>query len=374
MIGSADPGDLRDLLDGLALLLSLLPLLVALGNLRLLRTPPRAAGQVAVSVLIPARNEACTIERAVRAVLGNTGCEIELLVLDDQSTDATPEILAGIGDRRLRVLPGAPLPPGWSGKQHACTGLARAATHELIVFLDADVTLAPDALSRMAGFMERNPGLALASGFPRQVTRSWSEWLLLPLIHLLLIGYRPQFLERDPRLPGFAAGCGQLFIARRPAYEACGGHASIAASMHDGLTLPRAFRRGGFGTGLFDATRLASCRMYRNFAEVWSGLSKNATEGMATPRALPVWTLLLGGGHVLPFVLLCLHPGAWPLAACALSLGLRALLALRFRQDPRSVVASPIGVGLLLALQWNALRRAAAGLPATWRGRAYPMQ
>jgi hypothetical protein len=144
--------------------------------------------------------------------------------------------------------------------------------------------------------------------------------------------------------------------------------------MHDGLKLPRAFRRAGFATGLFDATHFADCRMYTQFGDVWEGLSKNATEGMATPRALPVWTLLLAGGHVLPFPVALLSPTPVPLAACALSLALRAMLAVRFRQDPRGVLLSPFGVGLMLLLQWNALIRAASGRPATWRGRAYPMQ
>jgi hypothetical protein len=361
-------------LGWLSLVLAVLPLLIALSNLTLFRTPLPASSPIAVSVLIPARNEAAHIGNAVSAVLASRNCEIELLVLDDHSTDATAAILAAIEDPRLRVLSAPRLPPGWSGKQHACATLAREARHGLMVFVDADVVLAPEALTCMTGVMQRQPELGLASGFPRQVTRSWSEWLLLPLIHLLLIGYRPQRLDRDPRVVGFAAGCGQLFIARSDAYHSAGGHATIRASMHDGLKLPRAFRRAGFGTGLFDATHLASCRMYMRFGEVWEGLGKNATEGMATRRALPVWTVLLAGGHVLPFVLAMLSPGIVPLAACAASLGLRALLASRFQQDPRSVLLSPFGVSFMLVLQWNALVRAARGRPATWRGRAYPMQ
>jgi glycosyl transferase family 2 len=362
------------LLGWLSLGLALLPMLIALSNFSVLRTPPLASRPAAVSVLIPARNEEAHIGKAVSAVLENQNCEIELLVLDDHSTDATPAILAAVRDPRLRVLNAPGLPPGWSGKQHACAMLAREARHGLMVFVDADVVLAPDALSRMAAIMQAQPELGLASGFPRQITGSWSEWLLLPLIHLLLLGYRPQRLDRDPRATGFAVGCGQLFIARSDAYAAVGGHAVIRASMHDGLQLPRAFRKAGFATGLFDATHFAACRMYTNLGEVWEGLSKNATEGMATRRALPVWTLLLAGGHVLPFLLAIVSPGIVPLAACGLSLGLRVLLAVRFRQDPRSVLLSPLGVAIMLVLQWNALIRAARGRPATWRGRAYPMQ
>ena len=354
--------------------LAALPLAIAVANLFLLRRPDPAADRPSVSVLIPARDEEANIADAVAHVLTNRDVEIELLVLDDGSTDATAAILAAIGDPRLDVLRGeGVLPPGWSGKQYACKRLAARARHDLIVFVDADVRLAPDALARLAGAMQADPSLGLASGVPLQVTRSWSERLLLPLIHLLLFGYRPIWLDRGRTMPGFAAGCGQLFIARRQAYLATGGHDAIRASLHDGLTLPRAFRRAGFATGLFDATSLASCRMYSNATDLWSGLGKNATEGMATTRALPLWTVLLGGGHVLPFLLL-LRPGPRSrpaaLAACC-SLGLRLLLAARFRHSLRGAMLHPIGVAALLARQWSALAAARAGRPTQWRGRTY---
>ncbi len=356
----------------LALVLAALPLVIAIGNLRRLRGPLPAAARPTVSVLIPARNEAANIADAVGCVLANDDVELELLVLDDGSTDATPDILAAVGDPRLRVLGGGgALPPGWSGKQHACARLGREARHPLLVFVDADVRLATDALSRMAGFMQANPGVALGSGVPRQITGSWSERLLLPLIHLLLFGYRPQVLDAGQADPRFAAGCGQLFIARRDGYRAMGGHGAIFASLHDGLTLPRAFRRHGLATGLFDATAIASCRMYDNRRDLWEGLSKNATEGMATRRSLPVWTALLGGGHVLPAALMLLAPSPQALAAVACNIALRALLAYRFRQSLCGAAMHPAGVLTLLALQWTALSRARSGRPTTWRGRSY---
>ncbi len=352
--------------------LSALPLAVAAVNLRLLRPPRPATGRPSVSVLIPARNEAANIADAVGCVLRSRDVELELLVLDDGSTDATAAILAAIADPRLRVIPGdGVLPTGWSGKQYACARLGGAARHELLVFVDADVRLLPDALSRLAGAMQADPELGLASGVPRQVTGTWSERLLLPLIHLLLLGYRPIWLDRGRIEPGFAAGCGQLFVARRDAYRAMGGHDAIRASLHDGLTLPRAFRRAGSPTGLFDATGFATCRMYGNARDLWEGLGKNATEGMATARALPVWTALLGGGHVLPPLLLLLAPGGPALAALGCGLGLRLLLARRFRQDLRGVALHPVGVLSLLMLQWHALLRARSGKPTSWRGRSY---
>ncbi len=361
------------LLGLVALALALLSAVLAVSNLRLYRTPAPATLPPTISVLIPARNEAANIVAAAGAVLASQGVSLELLVLDDSSTDGTAALLADIADPRLRVLTGSTLPPGWSGKQHACAALAAAAQHELLVFVDADVRLAPDALVRMAGYMQRHK-VGLASGFPHQVVRTWSEQLVLPLIHFLLLGYLPMGLMQRLRVVGLGAGCGQLFIARRAAYQKAGGHRAIRASLHDGLTLPRAFRRAGEMTGLFDATHFAQCRMYASAAQLWEGLGKNATEGMAKPGAIVVWTVLLAGGHVLPLLLVLVAPSTAAVAALVLSVGTRLLLAARFRQPEASALLHPFGVLALLVVQWAALVRSLRGRPATWRGRAYPAQ
>jgi hypothetical protein len=360
-------------LEYASLVLAALPLGMSLLNLSSFRAPALAQGRPAVSVLIPARNEETNIGDACAAILASTDVEIELVVLDDASTDQTPAILAAITDPRLRVASAPPLPPGWSGKQHACHILGGLARHELMVFVDADVRLAPDAVARMAGFMQQHRA-GLASGFPRQVTLTWSEQLLLPLIHFLLLGFLPMALMRRRIDPGLGAGCGQLFIARREAYQDAGGHAAIRASLHDGLTLPRAFRAAGHMSLLFDATGFATCRMYQTAGQVWEGLCKNATEGMAKPGALPIWTIILAGGQVLPLPLLLIAP-AWPAAvALGLGVGTRLLLAWRFRQPVVSAIVQPLGIMALLVVQWFSLVRAARGGRATWRGRAYPAQ
>ncbi|HEX6850674.1 MAG TPA: glycosyltransferase family 2 protein [Candidatus Polarisedimenticolaceae bacterium] len=326
------------------------------------RRPP------AVSVLIPARNEEISIGAALEAVRKSRGIEFEVVVLDDGSTDATAAIVRDAG---VRLESAPPLPPGWCGKQHACHVLASHARHEVLVFVDADVRLAPDALARMAAFVE-DRGVDLASGFPRQETVTFLEKLLLPMMHWVLLGFLPIDAMRRRPDPSFGAGCGQLFVAKRDAYAKAGGHAAIRASLHDGVKLPRAFRAAGWKTDLFDATDLATCRMYRNAGEVWRGLAKNATEGMASPGGIVPWTVLLGGGHVLPFVLLAL--GIEPLVtacACALSLAPRVAAAARFRQSLPGAVLHPIGVAVLLSIQWTAFLGRLAGRRPSWKGRSY---
>jgi Glycosyl transferase family 2 len=358
------------ILDSVALACAAVPALTLLANLPLFRTPAPAAAPPPVSVLIPARNEAANIEAACGAVLASRGVELELVVLDDHSEDGTGRIVRAISDRRVRLASAPPLPAGWVGKQHACACLARLARNDLMVFIDADVRLAPDALARIAGFMQRG-NVALGSGFPAEITGSWAEGLLLPLIHFLLLGFLPLPVARRSKAVAFGAGCGQLMAAWRDPYQRVGGHGAVPMTLHDGITLPRAFRRAGLMTGVFDASRIARCRMYDSAPALFAGLAKNATEGMARPVALPVWTALLGCGQILPVVLVAIAPG--PLSVAALSLGIsaRLLLAARFGQSVWSALLHPLGVAMLLGVQWWALARAALGRPAVWRGRSY---
>jgi glycosyltransferase involved in cell wall biosynthesis len=253
-----------------------------------------------VSVLVPARNEEAAIGRLCRDVLASEGVDLELVILDDASQDGTAAVVAGIAaeDPRVRLVPGSPLPAGWCGKQHACWQLARAARHDTWVFFDVDVSPTPDAVARAVAFLDVS-GAALGSGFPRQRTACLLDWLLLPLIHFILLGFLPLARSRRDNVVGMAAGCGQFFVTRRAAYDAAGGHAAIRASLHDGVKLPRAYRRAGLTTDLFDATGVASCRMYDRDADVWRGLSKNATEGIGGPATIVPFTLLLAGGQIL---------------------------------------------------------------------------
>jgi hypothetical protein len=334
----------------------------------------------AVSVLIPARNEERNIKRAIAAALANRDVDLEVIVYDDRSTDRTAEIVSDIarGDSRLR-LEGEDqplLPLGWCGKQHACHALAKHARHPFLVFVDADVRLAPDALGRMLEFMERND-VALASGVPYQQLGTFSERLLLPLIHFVLLAFLPIQRMRRTTSPACSAGCGQLFIACREAYRACGGHAGIRNSLHDGIQLPRVFRRAGFRTDLFDATDLATCRMFRHDGEVWRGLARNATEGLGAPGTIIPMTIFLLGGQVLPFLLLGFSLAlsekglALTLLAIVFAELPRIIAVGRFRQPALSIFFHPLGVISLLGIQWYACLASLAGRPRKWRGRIY---
>ena len=377
------------LLTVTALLLAAIPALLTLFNIKVFLPAPEQGGRMnkpAVSVLVPARNEAAAIEPCVRAILASRDVDLEVVVLDDASTDGTDAIVRQLAeqDARVRLIRGRPLPSGWCGKQHACAQLAEAATHETWVFLDTDVLLSTDAVRRCVAFLDASQA-SLVSGFPRQMTGSFLEWLLLPLIHFVLLGFLPIARSRMDNSPGLAAGCGQLFITRRGDYLRAGGHTAIRASLHDGIKLPRAFRRAGLRTDIFDATDIASCRMYTRSLDVWKGLSKNATEGIGSPATIVPFTILLAGGQMLPWVLVAwgLATGwqgwpAWTVAAALVAVALsslpRILAAGRFRQSVTSALAHPLGILVFLAIQWVALGRRLLGLQTSWRGRSLTPQ
>jgi len=338
--------------------------------------PPAAAVLPSLSVLVPARDEEANIEAILGSVLASEGVELEVVVLDDHSQDHTVDIVQRIAaaDPRVRLERAPPLPPGWNGKQHACWVLAGLARHELLVFVDADVVLEPTALARMAGFMERS-GAALASGAPRQRTTTLGERLIVPLIHFVLLSFLPLGRMRRSTHPAYASGIGQLFIARRDAYQRAGGHAAIRGSRHDGIGLPRTFRIAGSPTDLFDATQLATCHMYGSFGDVWRGFAKNADEGMGAPAAIVPFTLLLGLGQVLPFLLLPLTPWLPPGVSLMVILAVgaawtpRLLAVWRFEQPLVGALMHPLGVALLLAIQWYALALRLSGNRVAWKGR-----
>lgn len=372
-----------------ALICALIPTFLFLHNLTLFRqhmpdsvlstTDPEP-----VSVLIPARNEENTIEDAVRAVLASRGVTLELIVLDDGSQDSTFERVQRLAaeDSRVRLVQGQPLPPDWCGKQHACATLAGLARHPVLVFIDADVRLTPEALAHGVRLL-KDSRAALISGFPQQVTITWLERLLIPLIHFVLLGFLPMWAMRRSSNPSYGAGCGQFVLVWREAYQQVGGHghAAVRTSLHDGIQLPRAFRHAGLHTDLFDACNYASCRMYHNATEVWQGLGKNAIEGMAAPRVIGPMTLLLGMGQIAPLLLLAAGlAGALSTATTFVALGAsvlvyipRLMMVQRFRQPLDSALLHPLGILFLLVIQWQALLHWLWGRPSAWKGRSYPL-
>lgn len=364
----------------LVAVLAALPAVMGISNFFLLQSPRRRSGKAEVAILIPARNEESTIRDCIVSALASSGVDVEVIVLDDGSTDRTAQIVTQLAsaDPRLRLAQAPPLPSGWKGKTHACHILSGMTDRPYLLFIDADVRLARNA----AALLVPPPDIDFISGVPRQEMRSTVEAIVIPMINTLIYFYLPILLMRRRRSdPTLAAACGQLIMVRRSAYQAAGGHAGIADAMHDGMRLARNFRSSGYATDLIDATSLASCRMYANVKDIWLGFVKNATEGMAKPFTLPIWTFLLGGGLVSPFAL---APLAWPragdwdaallLTSVFLLLFARILQAIKCREPLSAILLMPFGVVATLAIQWSALIGYWRGRTVVWRDRIYRPQ
>lgn len=375
-------------LTGGMLVAAVQPLILGIVNMRRYRYAPKLADireetqHFRVAVCVPARNERDNIEACVRSILSSQAVDVRAYVYDDESTDGTGALVTQMaaGDDRVVVVPRQVLPTDWNGKQHACFrmaehGLSHDRALEWFLFTDADVRFEPDAVARALGFALRSKS-SLVSTVPREITGSIGEMLLVPLIHFVLMGYLPIGRMRKTLDPAASAACGQFILVSREAYSASGGHDRFRASMHDGVKFPRAVRKAGLRTDLFDGTDLVSCRMYRGLAQTWRGFAKNAFEGLGSVALLVFITLYHAFGQVLPWVVVALAfvEGVWSfgatlaVAAIGCALAYRALLATRFRQSWWNLALHLPSIVMLSAVQWRSLWLHHTGRRG-WKGR-----
>jgi chlorobactene glucosyltransferase len=335
-----------------------------------------------LSLIVPARNEERQIERCVRSLLATRMPSFEVIVVDDQSNDATPRILEGIaaGEPRLTVLLGAPLPAGWVGKPWALTQGAHIARGEWLLFTDADTEHAPPAAASALQWAI-DGGYDVVSLLPDQETVGVAERLFLPtILYAILLGIGPLDDINDPRKPEVALFNGQYVLVSRWAYEGIGGHAAVRGEVAEDLELARLFKRDGrFRTLLIGGNGLVRTRMYRSFGEIWRGFVKNfALAARGNPLAAIAGVTLLGSvSPCSPILLLALlTQGAW-FAGFALAIAMAIVIAIaesgmramRFRIG--SGFALPLGFALVLAIFSTSTVCSFAGRGVEWRGRRY---
>src|SRR5580700_641676 len=243
-----------------------------------------ASTRPAVSVIVPARNEGVCLAACLRSLVKQSGVPLEIIVVDDHSTDHTREIALSFSSQQVRLIEAGPLPPGWTGKNNAVNAGSKAATAEWLLFTDADTIHLPGSLARSLEEAKRH-GAALLSYSPEQIVKSFWEKAIMPVIFAdLAASFRPSQVS-DPNSPAAAAN-GQYILITREAYDAIGGHAAIAGNLLEDVALARAVKRSGrkilFRYG-GDAVRT---RMYRSFAQLREGWTKNLALLFPSPARL----------------------------------------------------------------------------------------
>ena len=252
-------------------------------NLRLLRAPTTAASlddmdeAPLVSILVPARNEERSIAQCVESLAQQDYPHCEIIVLDDQSEDWTATIVADLARRypNVRLLHGGELPPNWHGKANACAQLAKAASGEWLLFVDADAVLAPQCVS-VTLRQARERRADLLTMIPTSLVGGIGEALLLPIIPLTFAAFLPLGLVMNHPSPVFAGALGQFLLFRRDAYLRIGGHAAVRTDIVEDIQLSRLIKRHGGRLVWIDGTELMRVQMYHKFSEAWRGITKSA--------------------------------------------------------------------------------------------------
>ncbi|MCI0384358.1 glycosyltransferase family 2 protein [Streptomyces sp. CNQ085] len=341
-------------------------------NSRALRVPPVDPPPVAerVSLLMPVRDEAGRVGPALRSLLAQERVpRAEVVVLDDQSTDGTGEVVRRLCGPHLhaRVVRGTAPRPGSPGKAHACHQLASLARGSVLVFVDADVVLAPRAVASSVALL-RSAGLDLVSPFPRQVAEGSANRLVQPLLQWSWLTVLPlSRAEASPR-PALSAANGQFLVVDAAALSRCGGFAAVTEEVLEDMALIRALKRTGGRGGIVDGSRIARCRMYDGWRDLREGYGKSLWAAFGSGGGAAAVCALLTWAYVVP-PLAALRGSRWGAAGYAAAVAGRVLAARRTggRCWP-DALAHPVSVGLLVVLtarSWLGHRRSTL----TWKGR-----
>lgn len=347
--------------------------LLLVPRLRLQPAPTEPPLVPLVSVIVPARDEERMIGRTVRALLAQTWPALELIVVNDRSTDGTGAVLAQIAseDSRLVVIDNEEPPAGWLGKPWAMHQGSLRARGELLLFVDADVLYEPDALTAAVLHLQQTgaPFLAL---LPRFVMRGFWEHIAMPNLAFFVYTVLPLWLSNRTRWPLLAIGGGTGNLIRRADYDAIGGHEALRDAVVDDVGLARLVRRSGRRTTVALADRLVSVRMYEGLGEIVRGFTKNGFAVVGRSYVTMAVFLALGFVlHVLPFFL-ALRGDAFSIASVAVLTLTRVILftALGYRLDNALFGHLPmlaVWYYIMLRSVWyTGIRR-----QLLWRGRTY---
>lgn len=256
-----------------------------------------------VSILIPARNEAQNLPVLLEALFHQTYTHIEIIVYDDQSADDTPVLIETFAakDRRLRGIRGTSLPGDWTGKNYACHMLGKEARGNILLFLDADVTITNDAVRKATGYF-LNHRLDMLSLFPRQIMKTTGEKLAVPLMNWILLSLLPLPLVRKSPKPSLAAANGQFIMFDSRNYQQRFWHEQVRLNLVEDIAINRMMKKMGYKTATLLGKDDVMCRMYGSYQEAVNGFAKNVLQffGGSVPAVVLFMMFTFPGIVIIP--------------------------------------------------------------------------
>ena len=335
-----------------------------------------------ISILIPARNEAENISRCLKSLLKQDYPNMEIIVLDDNSSDGTGKVVEEIAqkDNRVRLVDGAPLEDGWIGKNFASHQLSKHAKGEFFIFTDADTLHFPKTVSSALGALIATKVDALST-YPRQIMVTFAERMTVPIINTALQCFIPFILIKKSKSPLFCTALGQFMMFKRGTYEKIGGYESIKGHLVDDIQISKRVKKEGLKFMVFDGRNTIFCRMYKNLKGVIIGLAKSIYPAFnGNILALFSFTGVLTATLLVPFVLLPL--GAflfdWPAAIIRLMiiqviivLAIKTMFAIRYKQRMLDILLAPVSMAIIDALIFLSFFQAKYGEGLLWKGRVY---
>ncbi len=332
-----------------------------------------------LSVLIPARNEAHTIQACLESLLNQDYPDYEVIVLNDHSTDETPQIVWQMCQKypRLRLIEGAPLPEGWLGKHWACHQLAQVASGDLLLFTDADTRHAPTTLRESVNMLLEQR-LDLLTALPAQTMHTWGEKLVVPMVMFGPFLFLPLALAHRLQWSPLVLAVGQFMLFRRLAFEAIGGYAAVRHHAVDDVAVARRLVGHGFRWRLADGSRHISTRMYRSLSEAIDGFTKNIFPFFGYRLLLFLiawyWIAIAFLSPILSFLAhllyppLAFYPFSWSLLEVLQTLLLFRVVYLRFHLPTYMALLYPIHSLMLVWIGARSLLFTLTG-QATWKDR-----
>ena len=326
-----------------------------------------------LSVIVPARNEEACLAACLQSLVSQSNIAFEIIVVDDHSTDRTRDI--ALSFTQVRLVEAGPLPEGWTGKNNAVTAGARAARGEWLLFTDADTIHLPGSLARSLEEAKRRSA-ALLSYSPQQIVTGFWQKAVMPVIFAeLAASFRPAQVS-DPKSSSAAAN-GQYILVTREAYDAVGGHAVIARSLLEDVALARAVKQSGRRIFFRYGGDAVQTRMYRTFAQLREGWTKNlallfpSTLRLAALRLIE-FALIVASITISITTTLRGHPQP-AIVAASIALVLYAFFLVQIRRAHFSWDANIIALLGLPLFSYLLLRskRVHANGNIDWKGRTY---